>query len=197
MAIRAVTPVGRVSYPYVFKAQVNKLSGQEEFSLQLLFPAGTDLTILKKLEEAAKEAKWGKDKKKWPKNLRSPIRSQDDKEKTDDNGNSFMPPGYEKGGVYLNLKSKNKPQVVDAEPDEFGTLKHITEETEFYPGCWARVSVSAFAYDQAGNRGVSFALNNIQKVKDGDRLGGVSRAEDDFKPIPAAETASDASQIFS
>jgi len=49
-----------------------------------------------------------------------------------------------------------------------------------YPGAGVRASVSAFAYDSNGNKGVSFALNNMQKVSEGERLDGRAAADDEF-----------------
>ena len=43
-----------------------------------------------------------------------------------------------------------------------------------------RFSITAFGYDVKGNKGISFALNNVQKWADGERLDGRVRAEDEF-----------------
>lgn len=179
-----LTPKFRVSYPNIFKPVVNKLSGQSEYSLQALFPKGTDLTKLKQVAKEVAEAKWGKDK--LPKNLKSPFRDQSDRAKEDEEtGKTTMPAGYEAGAIYMNLKSKQRPSVVDQKVEE------IIDDSQFYAGCWARASIVAFAYDQAGNKGVSFALRNIQKVADGDPLSGRTTAQDDFSPVdmPAQTSA--------
>ena len=77
-------------------------------------------------------------------------------------------------------------------------VQDIIEEKDFYPGCYARATVRAFAYDQAGNRGVAFGLQNIQKLADGEPLGGRTKPHDDFEPVDddvanggAPKTASD------
>ena len=49
-----------------------------------------------------------------------------------------------------------------------------------YSGVYARVSLSFYAFNSNGNRGIACGLQNIQKVKDGESLGGKARAEDDF-----------------
>ena len=55
------------------------------------------------------------------------------------------------------------------------------EPEEIYSGCYVRASINAYAFNIQGNSGVSFGLNNIQKVRDGEPLGGGgSKAEDDF-----------------
>jgi hypothetical protein len=59
-------------------------------------------------------------------------------------------------------------------------LQEIIDSTEVYSGCYAKVSINAFPYSVSGNKGVSFGLNHVQKLRDGDFLGGRSKAEDDF-----------------
>ena len=56
----------------------------------------------------------------------------------------------------------------------------IVDEEEVYSGVWAVVSVSFYAYDVSGNKGVACGLNNIMKFKDDDHLGGRVSAESDF-----------------
>lgn len=184
-----MTPEFRVSFPNVFKPKKNDLSGEDEYSVQALFSKSTDLSVLKKAAEAAMEKKWGADRKKWPTNFRSPFRLQDERAKTNDDGKKVFPPGYEEGAVYLNLKTKQRPGVVDK------NVQPIIDETEFYPGCYARATISAYAYDAKGNKGVAFGLGNIQKVRDGEPLGGRMKAEDEFAAIEGA-TEGDASTVF-
>lgn len=42
------------------------------------------------------------------------------------------------------------------------------------------MSITLYAFNSNGNRGIACGLGNIQKVADGEPLGGRSRAEDDF-----------------
>lgn len=189
-----LTPEFRVSYPNVFKAKLNDLSGKEEYSLAALFPKGADLSNLKKLVHEALVKKWGLDQAKWPKVLRSPFRDQAERAKVDeDTGKETLPLGYEAGAIFINLKSAKRPGVVDH------NVQRIIQEADFYAGCYARASVNAYAYDAKGNKGVAFGLGNIQKIKDGDPLGGRARAEDDFQAIegtsPSGEGA-DATSLF-
>lgn len=171
-----MTPEFRVSYPHVFKPQKNDLSGEMEYSLVALFPKGADLSKLKEAAQQAIVDKWGADKSKWPSNLRSPFRDQGERKK-----DGVLPAGYEEGAVFINMKSKQKPGVVDQ------NVQDIIDETQFYAGCWARATVRAYAYDQKGNRGVAFGLRNIQKLRDGEPLGGRTRPEDDFEPIDTGD----------
>lgn len=167
-----MTPTFRVSYPKVFKPEINTLSKKSEYSVVALFKKGEDLSALKKAAEEALIEKLGADKTKWPKNLKSPFRDQEDRAK-----DGVLPNGYEKGAIFLTLKTQTKPGVVDQ------NVQPIIDEADFYAGCFARASVRAGYYDQVGNRGVSFYLQNIQKVKDGEPLSGRASAETEFAPV--------------
>ena len=63
------------------------------------------------------------------------------------------------------------------ERDEF------LEWEEVYSGMWAYVSVTFYAYDVNGNKGIACGLNNIMKFKDDERLGGRVSAECDFDGV--------------
>ena len=40
--------------------------------------------------------------------------------------------------------------------------------------------VTKWAFNSNGNKGIACGLNNLQKIRDGEPLGGKTRAEDDF-----------------
>ena len=65
-------------------------------------------------------------------------------------------------------------QIVDR------SVQPILDRAEVYSGCYARVSVNFYAFNSNGNRGIACGLGNIQKVRDGEPLGGRSSAADDF-----------------
>ena len=76
---------------------------------------------------------------------------------------------------FLNATSNQKPGIVDKD------LNEILDPDEVYSGCWGRVSLNFYPFDVSGNRGVGVGLNNVQKLKDGERLGGArASAESDF-----------------
>lgn len=177
-----ITPVFRVSYPNVFRPKLNQLSKKEEYSLVALFKVGEDLSKLKAAAHAAIVAKWGEDQKKWPRKngvnaIRSPFRDQAEREKELEDGRKQMPDGYVKGAFFLTLKCYRQPGIVDQKREP------IIDETQFYAGCWARAELAAFAYETAGNYGVSFWLNNLQKAKDDEPFSGRRKAEDAFEAI--------------
>jgi len=187
---RINTPEFRVAFPHVFKPKKNNLSGDDEFCLVALFPKGANLNGLKKAAMDAVIETWGPDKNKWPKGLKTPFKDQGEREKTNDDGSTSLPDGYEKGCVYLNLKSTQRPSVVDQ------AVQEILNPTEFYGGCWAIASVNAYTYDHTVNKGVTFGLGNVQKSKEDDAFGNRSTPQDDFTPVVGAETEQSATDIF-
>jgi hypothetical protein len=142
-----------------------------KYSVIMLFDKADDLSDLKRIASAAKKAKWGD---KPPAGLRSPFRDGDEKDLA----------GYA-GCVFVKAATKFKPGLIDKDRND------IIDETEFYAGCHARASLTAYAYDFQGNRGVAFNLHNVQKLQDDDPfVGGVS-AQDDFGAPEAASQDAD------
>ena len=193
MSTKVTTTEFRVAYPAVFRPKHNDLSGKDEYSVVALFPKGADLSKLKAAAQAAVIKKFGEDKKKWPKSLKSPFRDQADRAKENDKGEEVLPQGYEAGAIYINMKSAQRPGVVAQDMNE------IIDESDFYGGCWARASINAYAYDIKGNRGVAFGLNNLQKLKDDDAFGNRTKPQDDFSAVETQNTESgqeSASELF-
>ena len=173
-----MTPRFRASFANVFRpGKAMEDGGEPKYGVMMLFDKGADLTALKQAAQKAVVDKWGADKAKWPKNLRLPFRDQGEKE-----GEAYV-----KGAYFITATSKQKPGLVDQRNQP------IIDEAEFYSGCYARATVRAFAYDKAGNRGVAFGLQNIQKLADGEPLSGRRRAEEEFEPVDDAQTGGGAS----
>lgn len=74
----------------------------------------------------------------------------------------------------MNANSGTAPGVVDI------NRQPIIDTSEIYSGVYARVSLSFYAFNSNGNKGIACGLQNIQKVRDGESLGGRTKAEDDF-----------------
>lgn len=166
------TPEFRVSFPAVFTPKAAAEGQELKYSITMLFPKDADLGVLKAAVVEAVKEKWGADKAKWPKNLRLPFR--DGSEKDYD--------GYQ-DAVFCSASSKMRPGLVDQ------ALQPILTPEEFYGGCYARATLSVFAYDKAGNKGVSFGLRNIQKVRDGEAFSGRTKPENDFDAIPVEKVS--------
>jgi hypothetical protein len=178
-----ITPAATLSYPALFEPKTMQGSDKPKYSASLVFPPGTDLKQMQRLAQEAATEKFGD---KWPAlhragRFRFPFRT-DGEEK-----------GYAKGSVFINAKSDTKPGVVGPMAGADGKPVPIDDEDDMYPGCIVRASITFFAYDQQGNKGVGVGLNNIQKMRDGKRLDGRRAASDEFDPIEEAafEDASD------
>lgn len=168
------TPAARASFVYLLKPQEPNARNQlkaPKHSITLLFPKDADLTLLQKMALDAARAKFGAkmDDPEFVKRLRNPFRDQGEK--------SFD--GYVAGCKFIIATSDaaHRPLVVDQMKAD------ITEERMIYPGCWVRATVNAFAYDTAGNRGVSFGIQGVQKVRDDEPLGGTIASADDFEAV--------------
>ncbi|MCZ8518865.1 DUF2815 family protein [Paenibacillus caseinilyticus] len=166
---KVITGKVRFSYVHVFKPQAMEDGQDPKYSVTLLIPK-SDKDTLKKIQAAtnaaieAGKSKWGG---KIPPNLKKPLRDGDAEKDTE------MYPEYA-GHYFLNCSSKQKPGIVDRDRNE------ILDSTEVYSGCYGRVSLNFYTFDAKGNRGVAAGLNNLQKLHDGDYLGGRSSAADDF-----------------
>ena len=82
-------------------------------------------------------------------------------------------PEYQ-GCYFINANNKTAPGIVDA------ACQPIIDRGEVYSGCYGRASISFYAFNSNGNKGIACALNNLQKISDGDPLGGHASAASDF-----------------
>lgn len=166
-AIKVVTNKVRFSYAHVFTPQESPNGGALKYSVSLIIPKSDKATIdkiNKAIEECKSEnaATWGGTV---PKLLKGGLRDGDIEKEGD--------PAYA-NSYFINANSAQKPGVVDAD------LNAILDQSEFYSGCYGRASISFFAYNSNGSKGVGCGLNNVQKLEDGEKLGGGSSATDDF-----------------
>ena len=79
-----------------------------------------------------------------------------------------------KDSYFINANSATAPGIVDA------ARQPILERSEVYSGVYGRASINLYAFNSNGNKGIACGLNNLQKISDGEPLGGKTRAEDDF-----------------
>lgn len=173
---KMITGKVRLSYAKVWEAEPDDY-GNLWYSTAILIPKEDKATLAKykSIIEALKEQAKAKYGGKLPKDFHTPLRDGD--EEVDEKGEAYA------GHYFFNAKSKNKPGI--AKPigkDATGKTKfqEITDTTEVYSGCYAKVSVNFYLFDQKGNKGIAAGLNNIVKIQDGDFLGGRSSLNDDF-----------------
>ena len=173
MKEKILTPEFRVSYPAIFEPKSFN-NGPEKYSVVMLFPKGTNLDALKDLARKAVEERWP-DKAKRPKNLKQPFRDGD--METGSNGEP-----KHAGMIFATATSKLRVGLVDQK------CQDIINQDDFYAGCWARAEITAYAYDTAGNRGVAFGLQNLQKTKDDEAFTGRRTAAEVFSPVDVVDT---------
>jgi hypothetical protein len=163
-------------------------NGSKKYQLTLLIDrAGQNSQGFKDLKVGVAEAFDGKFGSKWADDvkagrLRYPLRSGDEKA---DKYESFA------GKLYLNCNSIYPPTMVD---QKLNGIPYDKIESVMYPGAWVNVELTAYAYDQKGNRGVAFGLRSLQKVRDDEQFTRRRPISDVFKPIEA--DASDTDEEF-
>lgn len=163
----------RLSYANVWEPKAN-LQGDLKYSASLLIPKDSPEVekIKKAINKAARDYKSkfvdkkGRDIPK--EKIRLPLRDGD-ADRPDE-------PAYE-GCYFINVNSNNAPKIVNRK------CNPIMDRSMVYSGCYANVSVNFFGYNTNGNAGIGAGLGNIQKLKDGEPLGGFSNPEDDFEVL--------------
>ena len=170
--MKVVTGVNtRWSYVNAWEAKsIN--GGTPKFSVSLIIPKSDTKTVAK--IKAAIEAAYKEGEAKLKGNsrtvpalsaIKTPLRDGD-AERPDD-------PAYA-NSYFMNANSNTAPGIVDAD------CQPILDRSEVYSGVYGRASVKFYAFNSNGNRGIACSLNNLQKIRDGEHLGGKSSAEDDF-----------------
>jgi len=163
---KVVTGKARFSYANVWEPKsIN--GGDEKYSVSLIISKDDKKTVaeIKAAIEVAKQDGKAKFGGKVPANLKLPLRDGDIDRPDDE--------AY-KNSYFVNANSKDRPQIVDK------NVRPILDQSELYSGCYGRASITFYAFNQNGNKGVACGLGNLQKLSEGEPLSGRSRAEDDF-----------------
>lgn len=168
---KVVTGEARLSYANLWEAKsIN--GGTPKYSVSIIIPKSDARTVAK--VKAAIEAAYREGEAKLKGNgktvplfasIKTPLRDGDI-ERPDDEAYA--------GSYFINANSATAPGIVDK------ACEPILERSQIYSGVYARASVNFYAFNSNGNKGIACGLNNIQKLRDGEPLGGKSRAEDDF-----------------
>lgn len=167
-------PDTRWSYANVWQPKAID-GGAPKYSVSLIIPKSDTKTIEK--VRAAIQAAYEEGQSKLKGNgktvpqlkaLKTPLRDGD-VERPDDEAyaNSY----------FINANSASAPGIVDA------NCQPIIDTSEVYSGVYGRASINFYAFNSNGNKGIACGLNNLQKIRDGESLGGKSRAEDDFADL--------------
>ena len=157
--VQIKTPQFLLSFPALFEPRSSKNGGEPKYSLLAIFKKGTDLSVL---QQAAREAALAHWPKGLPRGFKKPFHDGD-VDADPEWGDCF------KGSIYVRMSSKYQPPVVNAAKQE------IKDPNAVYGGQTCVAICHVYAYDQAGNQGISFGLDAVQVVADGERIGGFDK----------------------
>lgn len=164
----------RINFPKIFKAE--DFMGTMQYSVQMLFPQGTDFARLFELAalscaEAQFPGKGDQMLKRFKGSRQSwPLREDND------------------GGYFLTAKRKEEkgaPLVLDQRKEVIPADAGVP-----YAGCWCNVSVDVFCYQKNGG-GITVYLNGVQLVRRGDPLSGSATAASCKNDFDVIETPGD------
>jgi len=185
--MNVLTPIGVLCFPQLFTPKPRAPGQDAVYQINLVLDALAQKTPqwleMRKACAQVIDEKWGSGKsqdKAFIAKLRMPWRPCSEK-KYD---------GYDvPGGMFIAPWTNRRPGIVDAQRQE------IMVEEDVWAGMLCRATLSPFAYENSGNRGVNFNLNNVQIVgKGARRLDGRKPANEDFpddQPVPAGVDDSD------
>lgn len=184
-----VTGKVRLSYTHLFKPYAREAGQDEKYSTTVLLPK-SDTDTLDRINAAIEAAKEKGRDGKWngavPPVVNTPVHDGDGVRPTDG-----MPYGDECKGHWVftaSSRAENPPEIVDRNGSP------IINQSEMYSGVYARVCINVYPYNSNGRKGIGFGLGPVQKLEDGEALGGQPvSAADAFgaAPAPAAASAVD------
>jgi hypothetical protein len=180
-----------MSHPHLAKAQPAREEGQKDkFGGTFVFAKGTDLSALE--AEARAAAIEGLGEKKG-----SVFALYGGK------GSAFRTDQGEKyptieGAITIGARNEKQPGLVYRHGDpatlsngKMKPAKVAQDDIEevFYPGAEVKAQLKAYWYDKGVNKGIGWALNNVQKWADAERLDNRQKAEDAFDADMSVEPA--------
>ena len=172
----------RFSYANVWEPKVPMGGGKPKYSISLIIPKSDTKTIdaINKAMKAAYDEGLSRLKGNSPyapdyDALKKPLRDGDKERKGDE--------AYA-GCYFLNANSDSAPGIVDA------SVNPIIDRSQCYSGVYGRASINFYAFNSNGNKGIAAGLNNLQVLRQGESLGGKSKAEDDFADFDNSESES-------
>lgn len=169
---------GKVRLSYVHLFQPYARPGQEpKYSVTILIPK-SDIATKQRIDAAIQAAIEAGVNSKWngvrPPQIAIPLHDGDGPRPSDG-----MPFGEECKGHWVMTASSNRQQaVVDL------NLNPIIDQTQVYSGMYGRVNFNFFAYNSNGKKGIGCGLGPVQKLEDGEPLGGGISVEQAFGNAP-------------
>lgn len=170
--VKFSTPTFRLSFPRLKESEAYQGKGQKYYSITMLFNQDDNRDVMKQAILDAIAEKFGTDKKKWPK-IKLPWRKGDDKADL---------AGYA-GKIYASAKTReeNKPVFVDSDKTK------LESADKFYGGCYARAVLVAKLALSGKDWYVTFYLQGVQFVADGEPFGTGVNINEDFEDVSGAE----------
>lgn len=163
---RFTTGKARLTYAFLWTPRSASEDDDDQkgkkYSTSILIPK-TDQQTIERFNAAFQQAvALGQQKGYWgaslPSSFKFPLRDGD--AECAEKGEEYA------GHWFLNASSSRQPQIVDINRND------IWEEGDVYSGCYARVCVNLFPFSHKGNRGIGCGLEAVQKICDGEHLGG-------------------------
>jgi len=213
-----ITPVGKLIHCYHDKPQLETNEKTKtpildengiqkaQFKVSLMWPKSfydTQLIPLRTMAALTRDQAWGETAAYDTWFRLEPFLRDGDNPEHNTNKKEYL-----FGHHYLNFKAKAVPQkqpdgriVYTGAPQVIGPYNEDLLPTDIWAGCEARVSGIMFGTEYSGKKFISVRLNNIQKARDGERIGGGERkdARSQFDPLaegPAPGTPSGATNAF-
>jgi hypothetical protein len=159
---------GKVRFSYANVWEPKSINGGEpKYSVCIIIPK-TDKETLKKINDAIEGAKKEGVSKLGDKiagNFKTPLHDGDVDRPQEE---AYV------GSYFINANSNTKPGIVNK------SVQAITDQSQFYSGCYGRASLVFYAYNAEVNQGIACGLQNLQKLEEGDLLSGHSSPEEDF-----------------
>jgi hypothetical protein len=167
---KVITGKIRLAYANLFIARAMEEGQEAKYSLCVLIPKGDKVTI-DKINSAIEVAKIS------GASILGDITKGDFKTPMRDGDEERADQSEYLGHYFINATSKLKPGIVDK------NLKQIVDSTKVYSGCYGRVSLNFYAFNQGGNKGIGCGLQNLQKLAEGEPLSTRATAEEDFEVV--------------
>jgi len=167
---KIVTPKFTTCFPAIFRPK--EFNGKEKYQVTMVFKKGSDLSALKELIKETAVESFGS-----AKGVELPLK--------DGNKKDLEKYPIFENSVFVQAATQFQPGLVDQK------RQPILDEADFYAGCEARAQISAYAWTYQKRKGISFNLINVQKMSDGEKLGGSKAVEDVFSDVESDSSSDD------
>lgn len=161
---KLITPTFRASFCNVLEPKAFSPDQDPKFSM--VIPISKEDEFVAKLKKTMDEvaiAKWGE----VPKKLKTFLKDGDDEEEKY---------GW-KGHIVFTASNKSAPGVLVK--TEQGLVEPVSKD-EIYSGAFFKAAIRPYAYEYQNSKGIAISLDNVLKVKDGEKFSSKAKAEDDF-----------------